>query len=468
VVRDLAQGLAHAHAHGVLHGGLNPSTVLLDAHDQASVLGLGFAATAHASDLPSMDPLVSGAAAYLAPEQLQGGDVDERTDVHALGVLLYELLAGHRAYPGDTVPDVARALMSHDPAPPHWLRLDVPERLSAIAMQALQRNPAARYMHASQVAAALCVWLDQCEADTDEAREYFVNAQAQPKPGPKKRHWISAVLLAATAVVVAFTWVDRSEQSSAAADSQASTAAVAPAAAGEVRTVDHAGEATGATAVLASTPGAAVSDASAASLAGANAGVQHAAPLPAQSAASAKPADAAAEPAAPNTGTGTPGPGATTDLPAGAAQAHTAMPPATAALPVPVPVAQVVPAVVPAAGPLAPARPAVKPQATRPEVASPPQAGKALARDKSKATGSDARAVAPAAVQTGTVQLAVSPWGYVEVGGKPAGASPPLRKLTLPEGTHTITIRNEDFAPYTTTVQVSAEKAATVRHRFPQ
>jgi serine/threonine-protein kinase len=71
-------------------------------------------------------------------------------------------------------------------------------------------------------------------------------------------------------------------------------------------------------------------------------------------------------------------------------------------------------------------------------------------------------------VQTGTVTLAVSPWGYVEVGGKPMGPSPPLQKLTLPEGTHTITIRNEDFAPHVTTVRITADKAATVKHRFAQ
>jgi serine/threonine-protein kinase len=74
---------------------------------------------------------------------------------------------------------------------------------------------------------------------------------------------------------------------------------------------------------------------------------------------------------------------------------------------------------------------------------------------------------APAAEPaTGTVQIAVSPWGQVEVNGNAAGTTPPLTHLTLPEGTHTITVRNADFAPFTATVQVTGDKPAVVRHRF--
>jgi hypothetical protein len=66
----------------------------------------------------------------------------------------------------------------------------------------------------------------------------------------------------------------------------------------------------------------------------------------------------------------------------------------------------------------------------------------------------------------GTVQIAVSPWGQVEVDGKPAGTTPPLSRLTLPVGTHQIVVRNDDFPPYSTSVTVSEEKPVTLRHRF--
>ena len=69
-------------------------------------------------------------------------------------------------------------------------------------------------------------------------------------------------------------------------------------------------------------------------------------------------------------------------------------------------------------------------------------------------------------VVTGTVQLAISPWGEVEVDGRAAGTTPPLTQLSLSVGSHTITVRNDDFPPYTATVQVVEDKPVTVRHRF--
>jgi eukaryotic-like serine/threonine-protein kinase len=66
----------------------------------------------------------------------------------------------------------------------------------------------------------------------------------------------------------------------------------------------------------------------------------------------------------------------------------------------------------------------------------------------------------------GLVQLAVSPWGRVEVDGKPTGITPPLSSLSLPLGTHQITLRNDDFPAHTATVTVTEDKAVVVRHRF--
>ena len=83
-----------------------------------------------------------------------------------------------------------------------------------------------------------------------------------------------------------------------------------------------------------------------------------------------------------------------------------------------------------------------------------------------------AKPVAPAPViaapvlAPGVVNIAISPWGQVEVDGKPAGTTPPLSRLELPSGTHTITVRNEDFPPYTQRVQVDPDKPVTLKHRF--
>jgi serine/threonine-protein kinase len=66
------------------------------------------------------------------------------------------------------------------------------------------------------------------------------------------------------------------------------------------------------------------------------------------------------------------------------------------------------------------------------------------------------------------LQLAITPWGQIEVNGQPAGTAPPLTRLTLPEGTHQITVRNADFPPYSTTVQVHPDRPVILRFRFGQ
>jgi serine/threonine-protein kinase len=75
-------------------------------------------------------------------------------------------------------------------------------------------------------------------------------------------------------------------------------------------------------------------------------------------------------------------------------------------------------------------------------------------------------AAAEPVLPKGLVNIAISPWGHVEVNGAPVGTTPPLTRLELPQGTHTITVRNEDFPPYTQRVQVDAERPATLKHRF--
>jgi hypothetical protein len=72
----------------------------------------------------------------------------------------------------------------------------------------------------------------------------------------------------------------------------------------------------------------------------------------------------------------------------------------------------------------------------------------------------------PAAVATGTVRIAISPWGNVEVDGAASGVAPPLTELTLAEGRHQIVVRNGDFAPFVATVNVVAGQTASIRHKF--
>ena len=85
---------------------------------------------------------------------------------------------------------------------------------------------------------------------------------------------------------------------------------------------------------------------------------------------------------------------------------------------------------------------------------------------ESKATRAAPPRATPGPTATGVVQLAVAPWGEIEVDGKGAGVTPPLTQLNLSVGEHVITVRNADFAPHTITVRVSTDQPVVVRHRF--
>lgn len=133
-----------------------------------------------------------------------------------------------------------------------------------------------------------------------------------------------------------------------------------------------------------------------------------------------------------------------------------AAPPAPAEPPPPEPA--------PAPAPVAEAAPAAPPAA-----APAPRTAAAPARDSARERRArDSRPAAPAtaAPAVGTVKVAVSPWGQVEVDGTPVGTTPPLNELTLPEGRHQITIRNADFPAFTTQVTVTGGQAVTLKHRF--
>jgi eukaryotic-like serine/threonine-protein kinase len=110
---------------------------------------------------------------------------------------------------------------------------------------------------------------------------------------------------------------------------------------------------------------------------------------------------------------------------------------------------------------MAPSVQAAPPPAPRPRPERQP-----VQEARERSTSSSVARTGAAAAGNGVVQLAVTPWGEIEVDGKGAGVTPPLAQLTLSVGEHVITVRNTDFAPHTVTVRVSAEQPVIVRHRF--
>ena len=151
--RQILQALRFAHRHGIVHRDIKPHNVLVDAEGRVKVTDFGIA-RAGTSQMTEAGSIV-GTAQYLSPEQARGTDVDQRSDVYSLGIVLYELLTGTVPFNGDTPVEIAMKHLSAVPEPPSTRRPDVPRDLDLIVMRALAKDPADRYQSAEEMDADL-------------------------------------------------------------------------------------------------------------------------------------------------------------------------------------------------------------------------------------------------------------------------------------------------------------------------
>lgn len=159
--RQIADALAHAHQHEVLHRDVKPSNILLDPQDDVWLTDFGLARhDAHVTLTLSGDVL--GTARYMSPEQARSGgdDLDARTDVFALGATLYELLTLRPAFNGEDRESTFKKVLFDDPVPLRDVDRSIPRTLEAIVLRALQKNPAHRYAAAAQLAEDLRRYLN--------------------------------------------------------------------------------------------------------------------------------------------------------------------------------------------------------------------------------------------------------------------------------------------------------------------
>ena len=162
ITRQVLAGLAHAHAQGIVHRDIKPANIMLTeatgTGDHVRILDFGLATLrdAHSADL-SQSAIVVGTPNYMSPEQSMGGKVDARSDVYSTGVVLFELLTGHKPFTAD---DTFELLNKHRTAPVPKLREVVPEvgfspGLQHVIERALAKQPADRYPSAIEFAVAL-------------------------------------------------------------------------------------------------------------------------------------------------------------------------------------------------------------------------------------------------------------------------------------------------------------------------
>ncbi len=150
VARQTAAGLQKAHEKEIVHRDLKPDNLLLTNDGQLKIIDFGLAKVSAQSALTKHGSTL-GTMPYMSPEQAQGGDVDHRTDIWSLGIVMYEMLTGIRPFTSEYESALIYSILNEDPAPVTSLRSGVPLELESIITKCLEKNPAERYQHADEL-----------------------------------------------------------------------------------------------------------------------------------------------------------------------------------------------------------------------------------------------------------------------------------------------------------------------------
>jgi serine/threonine protein kinase len=210
----VAEGLAFAHEHGLVHRDVKPQNVLLNGEGEAKVTDFGIARSLDVEHGVTQTGTVLGTSNYLSPEQASGKQVTPATDVYSLGIVMYELLTAEVPFPGDNF--VAIAMKHLNEPVPNILerRPDVPVRLAAAIERAVEKDPSRRFESMNELASELRTCLSEL-GSFDGERTFIAPSRVMRKSAPhrtraRRPRWPLYALLAlnaAAAIVAGVLWL---------------------------------------------------------------------------------------------------------------------------------------------------------------------------------------------------------------------------------------------------------------------
>lgn len=147
---QIGEALQEAHSKGIVHRDIKTDNIMVNSKNQIKVLDFGLAKLKGSLRLTKTLSTV-GTLAYMAPEQIQGGEVDARSDIFSFGVVLYEMLTGHVPFRGEHEAAMLYSIVNEEPQPLSDFRKDIPSNIASIVLKVLQKNPLSRYQTMQEV-----------------------------------------------------------------------------------------------------------------------------------------------------------------------------------------------------------------------------------------------------------------------------------------------------------------------------
>ena len=201
---QISDALDAAHAEGIIHRDIKPANIFVTKRGQAKVLDFGLAKLISKRDgdtdvsdssHPGLENpisivgVISGTPSYMSPEQIRGDDLDVRADVFSLGLLLYEMATGQKAFPGNTGGVIIEAILSKSPPPIRTVNPEIPAELEAIINKAIEKDKDQRYQNAAELRSDLQVLKRGFESGHTQSSLLLATAGMKHVPWTKRKKW---------------------------------------------------------------------------------------------------------------------------------------------------------------------------------------------------------------------------------------------------------------------------------------